>query len=64
MMALRATYARRPFRTCKVCGSPAPLDAIRLRGGQFYCPDGECRQVAERIIREARQRLGVGPTAE
>ncbi len=43
MMWSRGTRPRHLLRTCKVCGHPTPLDAIRLRGGQFYCPDGACR---------------------
>ncbi len=64
MMWFSGTQNRRPYRTCQVCGRAAPLDAIRLRGGRHYCSGGECRRVAERYIREARERLegaAVGP---
>jgi hypothetical protein len=57
MMWFSGTHNRRPHRTCKVCGNSAPLDAIRLKGGRFYCPQGDCRRVAERFIREAREQL-------
>ena len=57
------TYNHRPYRTCQVCGHPAPRDAIRLKGGRFYCPQGECRRVAERSIHEARGRLEGAPVA-
>ncbi len=57
MAWFRGTHNHRPHRTCQVCGTSAPLDAIRLRGGRLYCPQGECRRGAERSIREARGRL-------
>jgi len=56
MMWFAGTHSRR-HHTCAVCGKTAPLDAIRLRGGRFYCPQGECRRLAERLIREAQERL-------
>lgn len=57
MMYFNGTRNRRPYRTCRHCGGPTPLDAIRLRGGYRYCPCGDCRQVAEQMILEARERL-------
>ena len=58
------THNRRPYRTCQVCGNTAPPDAIRLRGGRFYCPRGDCRRVAEGLIRKARGRLEAAPVAQ
>ncbi len=54
MTGLNPNRNRRPYRTCQHCGSPAPLDAIRLRGGARYCAEGECRRVAEECIKAAR----------
>ena len=63
MMWFSGTRNRRPRRPCEVCGSAAPLDAIRLRGGRLYCPQGECRRAAEGAIRDARGRLETAPLA-
>lgn len=57
MMWFTGTRSRRRSRVCQACGNSAPLDAIRLRGGRFYCPRGNCRRMAERLIREAHERL-------
>jgi hypothetical protein len=64
MMWFSGTRNRRPRRTCEACGILAPLDAIRLRGGRHYCPEGDCRRVAEGLIREARERLDAAQTAQ
>jgi hypothetical protein len=64
MMWFSGTRPRRPRRPCEACGGAAPLDAIRLRGGRLYCPQGDCRRVAERLIREARGRLDAAPVAQ
>jgi hypothetical protein len=63
MMWFSGTSNRRPRRTCQACGVAAPLDAIRLRGGRLYCPQGDCRRAAEGFIREARGRLEAAPGA-
>lgn len=57
MMYFSGTRNRRPYLTCRHCGGPAPLDAIRLRGGIRYCLRDDCRRVAEQLIRAARERL-------
>jgi hypothetical protein len=64
MMWFSGTRNRRPRRSCEACGMTAPLDAVRLRGGRFYCPQGDCRRVAEGLIREARGRLEAAPVAQ
>jgi hypothetical protein len=63
MMWFNGTRPRRPPPLCKACGDTAPRDAIRLRGGRFYCPHGECRRVAEGLIREARGWRDAAPVA-
>jgi hypothetical protein len=63
MMWFSGTRNRRPRRPCQSCGGAAPLDAIRLRGGRLYCPQGDCRRAAERLILEARGRLETTPAA-
>ncbi len=63
MMWSRGARPRHLHRTCKVCGNVAPPDAIRLRGGRFYCPQGECRRAAEDLIRGAQERLEPPPVA-
>lgn len=35
---------------CQHCGTTAPRDAIRLSQGRRYCPTGDCRHEAERIM--------------
>ena len=57
------THNSRRHRTCEVCGITAPLDAIRLRGGRFYCPRGNCRREAQRLIQGARERLEAAEVA-
>src|SRR3954451_15122533 len=64
MMWFSGTRNRRPRRPCQSCGLVAPLDAIRLRGGRLYCPQGDCRRAAEGLIREARGRMDATPTAQ
>ena len=64
MMWFSGTRNRRPRRPCEACGILAPLDAIRLRGGRLYCPQGDCRGAAEELIREARGRLEAAPAAQ
>lgn len=39
---------------CQHCGTIAPPDAIRLSQGRRYCPTGDCRDEAERIMAEAQ----------
>jgi hypothetical protein len=64
MMWFTGTRPRRPRRLCEGCGGAVPLDAIRLRGGRLYCPQGVCRGVAERLIREARGRSEAAQVAQ
>jgi len=64
MMWFSGTRNRRPRRPCQSCGVVAPLDAIRLRGGRLYCPQGDCLRVAEELIRDARGRLAAAPAAQ
>jgi len=59
-----ARFGQRPGcrpRTCRHCGRLLGRlsGPIRLKGGDFYCPDRhECRAVAEERIRAARGGAG------
>jgi hypothetical protein len=46
-------HGRRVHR-CQHCGAVVPPDPIRLTGGRRYCPSGDCRVEAERLIAVAR----------
>jgi hypothetical protein len=60
---------RSRVRRLAICGRPGchrivPPDGIRLKGGIYFCPTGDCRQYAESLIRRAWQAAAAQRLAE